>query len=137
MKKVLALIVVMILLIPSVFAEGLDVESLTVDELMQYRKEIQDELTKRQASDPAMFFSGTYVVGVDIRAGRYILYIDAASNLYAEVSLSRADESDNSFWKQIRENETFYLELYDGDELSVSGIKLAHLTVIPMPEWAP
>ena len=55
------------------YAESIDLESLTLDELSLLQKRVNAEITSRLEFSDSKIYPGVYVVGVDIKAGSYVI----------------------------------------------------------------
>lgn len=137
MKKILAALMMCILLAVPAFAETVDLSSMSLDELIQLRDAVQNEISARIGSDSMAIASGKYIVGTDIKAGYYLLVVDSVVVKYVDLSLVWLDESRDDVWEQLREGETYYLKLEDGMKLVLENVASAHLEAIAAPEWAP
>lgn len=137
MKKFLAVLITSMLLIVPAFAETVNLNSMSLEELIQLRDAVQDEISVRIGSDPMVIASGKYIVGTDIKAGYYLLVVDSVAVKYVDLSLVWLDESHDDVWEQLREGETYYLKLEDGMKLTLENVTSAHLEAITAPEWAP
>lgn len=77
MKRILVKVVVALLLISTTctfgFAEGFDFSQMSVDELVEIKTSLEAELRSRPEALPFVLSSGVYVVGVDIKPGRYFV----------------------------------------------------------------
>ena len=76
MKKCQAIVLLIQMFAASAFAESVDLDAMSTDELLALRSQINAILTERMTSDSSAIYSGNYVVGVDIKAGMYILRFD-------------------------------------------------------------
>ena len=137
MKKFLAVLITSMMLIVPAFAETVNLNSMSLEELIQLRDAVQDEISVRIGSDPMAIASGKYIVGTDIKAGYYLLVVDSVAVKYVDLSLVWLDESHDDVWEQLREGETYYLKLEDGMKLTLENVASAHLEAITAPEWAP
>ena len=76
MKKCLAIVLLVLMFSASAFAESIDIDAMSTDELLALRGQINAILTERMTSDSSAIYSGNYVAGVYIKAGMYILRFD-------------------------------------------------------------
>lgn len=76
MKKFVAVISILALLfcLFSAFAEGIDLENMTTDELVALQIRVQDELYKRDRFMNCFLNPGEYVAGEDFEAGDYLIH---------------------------------------------------------------
>ena len=73
MKRVLILIVLLMLLCSTALSEELDLTIISLDELVTLRRGIDAEILDRIGSDSSSIYSGNYIVGEDISAGKYTI----------------------------------------------------------------
>ena len=71
MKKFLATLMVLLLLITPFLAEGLDLEAMDDSSLLALKKAVDMEYSSRIDSEPILLQPNEYVVGEDIKAGRW------------------------------------------------------------------
>ena len=71
MKKVAALIAVMLVMSIVACAEGVDLSSYSIDDLINLKTAIDQELIDRNYEGGFYLNPGIYVIGEDIEAGRY------------------------------------------------------------------
>ena len=128
MKKLFALLLVCLLsLVTVATAEDLDLANMSLEELVKLRASIDAEINSQLVAT-ATLTSGTYVIGVDIAAGTYILVgiMDKGPSGYppeawwAE-SLEKSNNYeyiDNTFLKKDR---TIRITFNDGMILKISG----------------
>ena len=142
MKKALALTLILLIAAIPVLAEGWDFASMTIDELIELRNSIMDELRSRIGSlDSTHVPAGTYVVGEDIDPGKYVFfwikeYEDrSAISLYA--SKEDMEAYNQSTYTTIRKvGEEIQIELIDGAYLQIDGsngidIRKAEKIIVP------
>ena len=73
MRKILISVLVIILMATTMaYAETIDLQSMTTDELLTLRNQINDILNERMMTNTSSIYSGMYIVGTDIKAGRYV-----------------------------------------------------------------
>lgn len=137
MRKVLSILMVCALLVIPAFAEIADLSSMSLDELIQLRDALQNEISARIGSDSMSIVSGRYIVGTDIKAGYYLFVVDSIAVRNVNLALIWPDKSHDDVWEQLWEGETYYLKLEDGMKLILENVGSAHLESIPAPEWAP
>lgn len=71
MKKLLALSLILILALPAALADGVDLSSMSYDELTALRSQLEQEIMSRPEWKEVQVPPGRYVAGVDFPAGRY------------------------------------------------------------------
>ena len=74
MRKVMAVVFALVIMTCSSFsmAEGIDISTLSDDELVALMARVQEEIVARHIEGTANLAGGTYIVGKDIPAGSYI-----------------------------------------------------------------
>lgn len=71
MKKMIAVVLMLCLLIPAAVAEAPDVKSLSDDELKALYKDVKAELMERKLWDSSVLPMGLYRAGIDLPEGVY------------------------------------------------------------------
>lgn len=72
MKRILSLALgILMLFSVSAIGEEIDTSSMSLDELVSLRTQIQNEITNRLFASSSVINSGVYLVGKDIKAGQY------------------------------------------------------------------
>ena len=142
MKKVLALILILLLIYVPVFAEALDFSTMTTDELIALKNSILEEIDARVGqTDHAHIVEGTYLVGADIDAGTYVFFrnIDyeyrSTIKLYASIDDLKNREYISDYYLSEIDDET-RIELTEGVYLVVDGyngvdIRKADKIIVP------
>lgn len=74
MRKVMAVVFALVIMTCSSFsmAEGIDISTLSDDELVVLMARVQEEIVARHIEGTANLAGGTYIVGKNIPAGSYI-----------------------------------------------------------------
>ena len=85
MKKFIAILLACLMVIPAACADGIDLSSLSFDELRTLQAKISQELTTRPEWKEVPVPPGFYQVGVDIPAGRWCLKCGNSSLGYVSV----------------------------------------------------
>lgn len=79
MNRFFALFLLMVLsafsFAPAALADGNgpDLASMSLDDLLVLRQNIESEITERLASDNSLIYPGVYLVGKDIKEGTYLI----------------------------------------------------------------
>lgn len=68
-------------------AESFDLESMSTEDLMVLRSTIDSILSDRLDAKSSFFYNGIYVVGQDIKPGRYTITLGAVLEDYASIWL--------------------------------------------------
>lgn len=146
MKKLIAgLLIACTLFTTSAYASSVDIDSMTMDELIELRDAITKKINSSYGEDAETIYHGRYIVGKTIKPGQYILvfYKDATVNksyTSGEVMIAEDTESyDNRDY--ISDNffdfgEECYVDLKDG---MVMFLNYAPAIIRPVekPSWAP
>ena len=130
MKKVMAVLFALVIMVCSSFsiAEGIDISTLSDDELVALMARVQEEIVARHIEGTANLAGGTYIVGKDIPAGSYIYTCLASGEDWGNVTIySDKGEGDQLFWEVVaapedgEEPESFFITLNPDDQLK-SGV---------------
>lgn len=129
MKKWMAALLVFVILMftGQALAEGVDLSTLSDDELVGLMKQIQEEMVARNIEGTANLKGGKYVAGRDLPAGSYIFTCLAQGDDWGNVTIY-ADQGAGSqlFWEVVsapdegEEPESFFITLNKDDELESS-----------------
>ena len=140
-KKMLVLFLALVMVVTPAFAAELDLTSMSVEELYSLRSKISTELNARLIPDSSTLFGGVYVVGKDIKAGKYAFYPESISSVYVTIDIYVSEEAfeNDELLRANRhtasESEAEYLDLQDGMVVSVfHGYGLLQPI---QPSWAP
>ena len=85
MKRLIALLLACLLVVPCAFAEDIDLSSLSFNDLVILKERISQELTTRPEWKSVPVPPGLYQVGVDIPAGEWCLKC-ADSSVFVHVT---------------------------------------------------
>lgn len=124
MKKFVAVISILALLfcLVSGFAEGIDLENMETQELIDLQAEIQRLLLERDPMNNAILYPGDYLVGEDIEAGSYFIQSidsDEWSDLCVDVNDSETGE--NLKFQVIRDGKMAQFRLEEGQILVITN----------------
>lgn len=141
MKRLLVIMVMVVLFVAPTHAESIDLESMSTDELLALRNQINSILTERVASDASVIYSGNYTVGTDIKAGRYVFVFDklVEGYTYGELIIyanAEAKTNRERILENLRIGEEYYLDLSDDMIIEIS-LGSGTLRGIPIRDWAP
>lgn len=130
MKKGVAVALTFLLLLLTVFsvahadAEEMDVSRLTDEELVSLMRLVNDELVKRGIEKTAVLSKGTYIVGIDIPAGKYLYTCLAIGDDWGNVTVrTEGGEGKQILWEVVsapnegEEPDTVFMTLSEGDQL--------------------
>lgn len=147
---IVALLLIGLLFIGSVAsAECTDFSTMTTDELLALREELNAEINARIGDDVNLIGDGLYVAGVDIKPGMYRITCAAAFDdreFYVNLfkSLEHYETYDASRWANA-EYRFFQAALYEGGMCTVNlteGMTIEFYNGIgrmepAQPAWAP
>lgn len=141
MKKVLAFLLVCILFVTPVFAEGMDLSSMSVEELIQLHNQIDEILADKFKCELDVIYPGTYVVGRDIKEGRYLLNcLRTGSVNYWIITFYENEEefkNRNSLTKEnLQIGDQVQINLSDGMVIKI-GEGLGTISVVEKQPWEP
>lgn len=140
MKKLfLIMAAVLILCTATVYAEEIDLDSMSSTELYELRSKIDAVIVSREDSGNGVIHVGKYVCGKDIKAGIYdisCMYL-SGGNVYLYVRIDHSDgrEYDHcNLWS----DQTHTFELVEGDTLRIeNGTGLLTQSVTSGAFWRP
>ena len=146
-KLIVGLLVACTLFTTSAYASSIsiDVSSMTMEELVSFRDEINQEINSRLGSDESKIYIGDYVVGKDIKPGRYIIIFEEnpastkdeeGGKVLLYKDQDAADDWDPFFANYYYFGQECYVELTDGMVMSIvysSGL----IRLAAKPSWAP
>lgn len=130
MRKVMAVVFALVIMTCSSFsmAEGIDISTLSDDELVALMARVQEKIVARHIEGTANLAGGTYIVGKDIPAGSYIYTCLASGEDWGNVTIySEKGEGDQLFWEVVaapedgEKPESFFITLNPDDQLK-SGV---------------
>ncbi len=125
MKKVLALIAVLVLLGSVAMAEIPDVSSLTDEELAELQMALSQEIVDRQIEKATILEQGTYVGGKDLPVGDYYLESCDPEASGGMITLEPFDHEYGDWDYKLNEfarpnrDKTYYISLDEGDILTI------------------
>lgn len=151
MKKLFVLALVFVLMIPSCLAE-IDFTSLSMDELMNLRKNVEDEIHARLGGSDAIYV-GDYLAGKDIKPGKYVITCteetptagdDMVFGIYNSDDSYESHKSEEAYFG-FRSNAVLFFQLQKDGVATVTLEEGQHLiikwgkgTCEPFaPSWAP
>lgn len=135
MKRLLCAVIAALMIVPVSFAEGIDLTSLSFEELRTLQARISQELATRPEWKAVEVPAGLYQVGVDIPAGEWCLKCGETKYGFVNISYGKAtndsgtkvgipcefmgmiyEESDrtNVDFRNITLSDGFYLEIEYG-----------------------
>ena len=140
MKRLLIILALLIVIAVPALAEPVDYSSMTLEQLIEMRSKINQEIDARIGTSTTAIYSGVFVVGKDIKPGRYVLILEkglkypTASTYFGTEKY--ADDSQYQAY-ELRDGESTYIELVDGMTFTLDQIMIAYLQPLTKPEWAP
>lgn len=124
MKKFVAVISILALLFchVSAFAEGIDLENMETQELIDLQAEIQKLLLERDPMNNAILYPGDYLVGEDIEAGSYLIQsIDSDEWSDLCVDINDGETGENLKFQVIRDGKMAQFRLEEGQILVITN----------------
>lgn len=73
MKKIALILTLLLLFSGFSLAEGIDLNGMTFDELVELEIQVQKAIIEAQPYSPTVFYPGTYTVGEDFDPGFYLI----------------------------------------------------------------
>lgn len=146
MKRFLAIILVMITLSVSACAEGIDLEDLSLSELLSLHEQldiaIENEIECRL--DENSIYQGVYIVGEDIAPGYYLftciedMHDEGDFDFFYELYETKEayDKHSRSMFDRFNSGESVQIELVDGMVLRIVN-GTANIQPSSKPSWAP
>lgn len=122
MKKLLALSLILILALPAALADGVDLSSMSYDELTDLRSQLEQEIMSRPEWKEVQVPPGRYVAGVDFPAGRYTGEMRKKYGGFMFVTLypnAQADAIDATMYTINDDNPSVTLSFTDGMMLEI------------------
>ena len=132
MKKVIAMLLVSLLAFCTVAAaaEGIDVTSMSLDELVALHKSIDAELSSRIGCEPDEIPAGLYIGGESIKAGRYSIFTDDEHNGITVAAFENKETYDKAlaehneavvpFQNYVSHGDSAFVKVKDGQFLLLS-----------------
>lgn len=123
MKRVIALACLICCLWSStMYSADLDLSGYSIDELLELRKIISEELFNKGYVEKVNFPNGTYECGVDIKPGRYLFSVEG-DEIYGHVAIYDSKEDrengDSRLDRYIDADQPQYLDFNEGDYILV------------------
>ena len=144
MKRFLFILSAMcILYSATVLAGDIGISSMSIDELMELRTAIEEELWLRMEAGSSPIGSGMYRVGIDIKAGTYYISDAKPSGLYFCIQLyededalaNREEMTGFSNSGYLDEGEDATVSLHDGMIMLIDSGSAVMQEI--KPSWAP
>ena len=140
MKRFFLILALLIVLSVPALAEPVDYSSMTLEQLIEMRAAINREIDAWIGTSATAIYSGVFVVGKDIKPGRYVLILEkglkypTASTYFGTEKY--ADDSQYQAY-ELRDGESTYIELVEGMTFTLDQITIAYLQPLTKPDWAP
>ena len=124
MKKILAMLLALMLLLSwTCIGEGIQLDSLTNDELLELLQSVQQEIADRKIEKTASLMGGKYIAGEDIPSGKYVLRCTYDGDLWASLTIySNRGNGSQKVWEIITEDDGEFemlIDLEQNDRLSL------------------
>ena len=129
MKKFFAVLLLLTTLFTPAVAEELDLDGMSLEELLAMQSSIQQAIEKKISGSGEILPEGEYVVGEDIKAGKYIFtvisakFYDQSNEFSSRCHVKVYSEEDKRIIQdadRLQVGDLVYLNLSDGMKLSVS-----------------
>lgn len=127
MRKFLATLLVLLLFSASAVAEGLNLAEMDDSNLLVLKKAVDTEYNSRLVSDPILLEPGTYIVGKDLRAGRWYARVNTyKAGIEAEAYLKVTRDKDSIHREYARlGDDSIIIDVSEGDTIEVSDFPMA------------
>ncbi|MBQ8707903.1 MAG: hypothetical protein IJ523_07440 [Succinivibrionaceae bacterium] len=141
MKRILAVIMILMAFSVAAFAEEIDLASMSTKELLALHESLDSILEERFSCQLDVIYPGDYIVGQDIKEGSYVFSCTKVGMANFWILTTYATEDDyanrNSLARQnLQVNGQAQINLTDGMVLSVGdGLGVIHAQ--EKPSWAP
>lgn len=123
MKRVIALAcLICCLWSSSMYSADIDLSGYSIDELLELRKLITEELSNKGYSEKLEFPNGEYECGVDIKPGRYLFSVEGEKVFGRVIRYDSKEDSDNDVndhTQYFDEGDSKYIEFKEGDYIVV------------------
>lgn len=134
MKKIVTMLLLALLIACSAaYAEGIDFSSMSTDELLALREELNAEIESRIGVEAETINKGIYTVGEDIKAGTYTISYKEGGFTFQVFTFSTVDDF-NAYKASngqdaacmlmqygVNPNESAYVNLKDGMVIVING----------------
>ena len=124
--RLVCLLLVSLLIIPTALADKVDLSSLTDNEIAELSEQITQELVKRGIEKSATLPAGKYIAGKDLPAGSYIIDCKTDDNHHGIVWVSAPEDDLNNQYPSVlyehvsfNSEEQFRVTLKDGGILNL------------------
>ena len=123
MKKFLCLVFVVALLSTVALAESLDISSLSDDDLLALKTQVDQAISDRGLITETLLPSGHFTAGVDIAPGTYVVHVPGKNQHNARLSIyAQKDDLENGepIYERFISSQTdeyLYIALNEGNVL--------------------
>lgn len=124
MKKLLALSLILILALPAALADGVDLSSMSYDELTALRSQLEQEIMSRPEWKEVQVPPGNYVAGVDFPAGRYTVELrssNTGSLIFSVYQDEKAETIYSKMYMVSMDNPTASITFKEGNFLVLTS----------------
>ena len=137
MRRIIVIVIFLVMFVVPVAAETIDFSSMTLEELLALRIDLDAEIKDRYSGTSHSIYNGTYFVGRDMKAGHYLIYNDNPNTDYMSFTVTYpSDSSISKITEYIDHDKPYYLWLEDGCVLVIREAIMAHIEMIPSSDWA-
>lgn len=122
MKKLLCLVLAMLIIGCGALCESIDISGLSDAELLELKQQVDNALFERLFSAGRLFPAGKYIVGVDIKPGKYVIHTSSTDNggnghiyIFADAEGYASNDSIYSEYFDKRIGTHLYISLEEGN----------------------
>lgn len=121
-KKLLAVILVLVLMIPVAMAENIDLSSMSYAELFTLRQQIDDAIKLTPEWEEVTVTDGTWIIGTDIPDGYWTISASVGEQISVSYKKRIYYLSEKKLAFQELESENVSLQLEKGEVIEIKGI---------------
>jgi hypothetical protein len=128
MKKILCLLVALLLVGSLGLAEAIDLSSMTDEELLALKEQVDCAINERGISAAPHLLSGVYTAGSDITPGKYVIHVPSGQSsgyIYVYENKEKLEKNEIAYEHYIvyDTEQDFYISLEESNVLSIDGLK--------------
>lgn len=141
MKKVLVIILVFMIFTSVSFADGIDLSTMTTEELISLHEELDAVLEDRFVCKLDTIYTGNYIVGKDIKEGSYLFSCTKVgkANFWILTTYESKEEYENLnslAHQNLRIGDQCQINLTEGLVLEI-GDGFGTIQMLEKQSWAP
>ena len=121
MKKFVAIISILALLfcLVSAFAEGIDLEKMETQDLLDLQMDVQRILLERDPMNSCFLYPGEYLIGRDFEPGSYYVECLNSENYGYIVAIDDPETGNRVAFNQFEEGDIYHFLFEDGMKVVV------------------